>query len=124
MSDQIVLDPNVLMQSLLNPMGGLDLSKTETKLLYFRHLGAEYAQAAKRGRVPYAQQLVKAGTAFGGLAGGIDPMMALQVLQLQQQQGQPKVEPVTNDSIANAVAAAIAPIFDRLDAVEAKTAGL
>ena len=117
-------DQNALIQSMLNPLGSLNLSATETKLLFFRHLGAEYAQSAKRGRVPYASQLVKAGTAFGGLAGGADPMMMMLMMNMMGQQGQQPVEPVTNDSIAATIAAAVNPIFDRLDAVEAKTAGL
>ena len=92
MSNQIVpqFDPQQILEAMMNPLGGLDLSKTESKLLFFRHLGAEYAQAAKRGRVPYANQLVKAGQSFGGLTGGMDPMMMLMYQQMfNQQQQQP-----------------------------------
>ena len=116
-------DQKAIFEAMLNPLGSLNLTPTETKLLFFRHLGAEYAQSAKRGRVPYASQLVKAGTAFGGLGGGMDPMMMMMFSSMFNQQPKQE-EAVTNDSIATAVAAAIAPIFERLDAVEAKTAGL
>ena len=111
-------DQNALIQSMLNPLGSLNLSQTETKLLFFRHLGAEYAQSAKRGRVPYASQLVKAGTAFGGLAGGADPMMMMLMMNMMGQQ--PNQEPKVEADIESV----LVQVLERLDAIEAKTAGL
>tara|TARA_R100001244_G_scaffold123642_1_gene93325 strand:+ start:148 stop:516 length:369 start_codon:yes stop_codon:yes gene_type:complete len=117
MSDNLPVqfDQNAIMESMLNPLGSLNLSPTETKLLFFRHLGAEYAQSAKRGRVPYASQLVKAGTAFGGLAGGADPMMMMMMANMFNQQ-QPKQEVKVETDIESVLVA----VLDRLDAIEAK----
>ena len=116
MSDNLPVqfDQNAIMESMLNPLGSLNLSPTETKLLFFRHLGAEYAQSAKRGRVPYASQLVKAGTAFGGLAGGSDPMMMMMMMNMFNPQ-KPKETEVKAD-----VNSVLDRILDRLDAIEAK----
>ena len=112
---EIKFDQNAIMESFMNPLGSLNLSPTETKLLFFRHLGAEYAQSAKRGRVPYASQLVKAGTAFGGLAGGTDPMMMLMMANMFNQQ--PPTPPAGPSADVESVLVAV---LDRLDAIEAK----
>ena len=104
-------DQKAIFEAILNPLGSLNLTPTETKLLFFRHLGAEYAQSAKRGRVPYASQLVKAGTAFGGLGGGMDPMMMLMFSGMFNPQ--PPAASADVDSVLVAV-------LNRLDAIEAK----
>ena len=109
-------DQQAIFEAMLNPLGSLNLSATETKMLFFRHLGAEYAQAAKRGRVPYANQIVKAGQSFGGLGGGMDPMMMFMMNQMFNPQPQPA--PITAESIATAVATALEPIVKRLDDIE------
>ena len=108
-------DQKAIFEAMLNPLGSLNLSPTETKLLFFRHLGAEYAQSAKRGRVPYASQLVKAGTAFGGLGGGMDPMMMLMFSQMFN--NQPPAPPAGPSADVESVLVAV---LDRLDAIEAK----
>ena len=108
-------DQKAIFEAMLNPLGSLNLSPTETKLLFFRHLGAEYAQSAKRGRVPYASQLVKAGTAFGGLGGGMDPMMMLMFSQMFNPQ--PPAPPAGPSADVESVLVAV---LDRLDAIEAK----
>mgnify|MGYP003145508704 FL=1 len=131
MSD-LKFDSKTIMESLLNPLGGLNLSETETKLLFFRHIGAEYAQSAKRGRVPFATNLVRAGTAFGGLGGGTDPMMMLMLMKFMGEQDTAKVEvkeePVqveaAGDRVASDIPAAdvetvLIEILDRLEAIEA-----
>ena len=117
MDNQIVpqFDQKAILESIMNPLGSLNLSPTETKLLFFRHIGAEYAQSAKRGRVPYASQLVKAGTAFGGLAGGTDPMMMLMMQQMMNPQ--PPAPPAGPSADVESVLVAV---LDRLDAIEAK----
>ena len=112
---EIKFDQQEIMQSLLNPLGGLNLSETETKLLFFRHIGAEYAQSAKRGRVPYATQLVKAGTAFGGLGGGTAPIMMFMFSQMFNPQ--PPAPPAGPSADVESVLVAV---LDRLDAIEAK----
>lgn len=72
------INKDELIQSIINPLGGLNLSDSERKLLFFRHVGAEYAMAARRNRVPFASNITRAGTAFSGLGGGgTDPMMLL-----------------------------------------------
>ena len=71
------IDTSKLLESILNPLGGLNLSDSERKLLFFRHVGAEYAMSARKNRVPYASNITRAGTQFGGLGGGTDPMMLL-----------------------------------------------
>ena len=116
MSNQIVpqFDQKAIFEAMLNPLGSLNLTPTETKLLFFRHLGAEYNVAAKRGRVPYANQLVKAGTAFGGLGGGMDPMMMLMFSQMFNPQ--PPAPPAANADIDSVLVV----VLDRLDAIEAK----
>jgi len=108
-------DQKAIFEAMLNPLGSLNLTPTETKLLFFRHLGAEYAQSAKRGRVPYASQLVKAGTAFGGLGGGMDPMMMLMFSQMFN--NQPPAPPAGPSADVESVLVAV---LDRLDAIEAK----
>tara|TARA_R100000687_G_scaffold51286_1_gene40861 strand:- start:73 stop:480 length:408 start_codon:yes stop_codon:yes gene_type:complete len=129
MSD-LKFDSKQIMESLLNPLGGLNLSETETKLLFFRHIGAEYAQSAKRGRVPFATNLVRAGTAFGGLGGGTDPMMMLMLMKFMGEQDTAKVEeePVqveaagdrgASDIPAADVETVLIEILDRLEAIEA-----
>ena len=129
MSD-LKFDSKTIMESLLNPLGGLNLSETETKLLFFRHIGAEYAQSAKRGRVPFATNLVRAGTAFGGLGGGTDPMMMLMLMKFMGEQDTAKVEeePVqveaagdrgASDIPAADVETVLIEILDRLEAIEA-----
>ena len=110
-------DQKAIFEAMLNPLGSLNLTPTETKLLFFRHLGAEYAQSAKRGRVPYATQLVKAGTAFGGLGGGTDPIMMFMLMNMFNQQ-KPKETKVKGD-----VESILVTILDRLDAIEAKQIG-
>ena len=107
-------DQKAIFEAMLNPLGSLNLTPTETKLLFFRHLGAEYNVAAKRGRVPYANQLVKAGTAFGGLGGGMDPMMMLMFSQMFNPQ--PPAPPAANADIDSVLVV----VLDRLDAIEAK----
>jgi len=111
----VQFNPQLIMEAMLNPLGSLNLSPTETKLLFFRHLGAEYAQAAKRGRVPYASQLVKAGTAFGGLGGGMDPLMMMMMQQFMNPQ--PPSPPAGPSADVESVLVAV---LDRLDAIEAK----
>ena len=131
MSD-LKFDSKTIMESLLNPLGGLNLSETETKLLFFRHIGAEYAQSAKRGRVPFATNLVRAGTAFGGLGGGTDPMMMLMLMKFMGEQDTAKVEVIeepvqveaAGDRVASDIPAAdvetvLIEILDRLEAIEA-----
>ena len=71
------IDTSKLLESMLNPLGGLNLSDAARKLLFFRHVGAEYAMAARKNRVPYASNITRAGTSFGSLGGGSDPMMML-----------------------------------------------
>ena len=117
MSNQIVpqFDQKAIFEAMLNPLGSLNLTPTETKLLFFRHLGAEYNVAAKRGRVPYANQLVKAGTAFGGLGGGMDPMMMLMFSHMFNPQ--PPAPPAGPSADIDSVLVAV---LDRLDAIEAK----
>ena len=117
MSNPIVpqFDQKAIFEAMLNPLGSLNLTPTETKLLFFRHLGAEYNVAAKRGRVPYANQLVKAGTAFGGLGGGMDPMMMLMFSQMFNPQ--PPAPPAGPSADIDSVLVAV---LDRLDAIEAK----
>ena len=117
MSNQLVpqFDQKAILEAMMNPLGSLNLSPTETKMLFFRHLGAEYAQSAKRGRVPYASQLVKAGTAFGGLGGGTDPMMMLMFSQMFNPQ--PPAPPAGPSADVESVLVAV---LDRLDAIEAK----
>ena len=108
-------DQKAIFEAMLNPLGSLNLTPTETKLLFFRHLGAEYNVAAKRGRVPYASQLVKAGQAFGGLGGGMDPMMMLMFSQMfNNQPPAPPAGPSAN------VESVLVAVLDRLDAIEAK----
>ena len=107
-------DQQAIFEAMLNPLGSLNLTPTETKLLFFRHLGAEYNVAAKRGRVPYANQLVKAGTAFGGLGGGMDPMMMLMFSQMFNPQ--PPAPPAASADIDSVLVA----VLDRLDSIEAK----
>ena len=111
----VQFDQSAIMESFLNPLGSLNLSAEETKLLFFRHLGAEYAQSAKRGRVPYASQLVKAGTAFGGLAGGADPMMMMMMMNMFNQQ-----KPKQEVEVKADVESVLVTILDRLDQIEAK----
>ena len=111
----VQFNPQQIFEAMLNPLGSLNLSATETKMLFFRHLGAEYAQSAKRGRVPYASQLVKAGTAFGGLGGGMDPMMMLMFSQMFNPQ--PPAPPAGPSADVESVLVAV---LDRLDAIEAK----
>ena len=108
-------DQKAIFEAMLNPLGSLNLTPTETKLLFFRHLGAEYNVAAKRGRVPYASQLVKAGQAFGGLGGGMDPMMMLMFSQMFN--NQPPAPPAGPSADVESVLVAV---LDRLDAIEAK----
>ena len=108
-------DQKAIFEAMLNPLGSLNLTPTETKLLFFRHLGAEYNVAAKRGRVPYASQLVKAGQAFGGLGGGMDPMMMLMFSQMFNPQ--PPTPPAGPSADVESVLVAV---LDRLDANEAK----
>ena len=108
-------DQKAIFEAMLNPLGSLNLSPVETKMLFFRHLGAEYAQSAKRGRVPYASQLVKAGTAFGGLGGGMDPMMMLMFSQMFN--NKPPAPPAGPSADVESVLVAV---LDRLDAIEAK----
>ena len=117
MSDNLPVqfDQRAIMESFLNPLGSLNLSATETKLLFFRHLGAEYAQSAKRGRVPYASQLVKAGTACGGLAGGTDPMMMMMMMNMFNQQ-----KPKQEVKVEADVESVLVTILNRLDQIEAK----
>ena len=135
MSD-LKFDSKTIMESLLNPLGGLNLSETETKLLFFRHIGAEYAQSAKRGRVPFATNLVRAGTAFGGLGGGTDPMMMLMLMKFMGEQDTAKVEvkeepkqvEAAGDRVASDIPAAdvestLIEILDRLEAIEANVGG-
>ena len=113
------IDTKELIKSFMNPLGGLNLSQTETKLLFFRHLGAEYNVAAKRGRVPYANQLVKAGTAFGGLGGGTDPMMMILLASIFKDKKDPN--DVTPEPEAKAdIGDVLDKVLDRLDAIEAK----
>ena len=110
-------DQKAIFEAMLNPLGSLNLTPTETKLLFFRHLGAEYAQSAKRGRVPYASQLVKAGTAFGGLGGGMDPMMMLMFSGMfNPQPPAPPAPPAASADVESVLVA----VLDRLDAIEAK----
>ena len=108
-------DQKAIFEAMLNPLGSLNLTPTETKLLFFRHLGAEYAQSAKRGRVPFATNLVRAGTAFGGLGGGMDPMMMLMFSQMFN--NQPPAPPAGPSADVESVLVAV---LDRLDAIEAK----
>ena len=74
------VDKSELIQSIINPLGQLNLSDSEKKLLFFRHVGAEYAMSARKNRVPYAQNIAKAATSFSGLGGGSDPMMLLMMM--------------------------------------------
>jgi hypothetical protein len=76
------VDKNELIQSIINPLGQLNLSDSEKKLLFFRHVGAEYAMSARKNRVPYAQNIAKAATSFSGLGGGSDPMMMLMMMSM------------------------------------------
>ena len=110
-------DPQMIFEAMMNPLGSLNLSPTETKLLFFRHLGAEYAQSAKRGRVPYASQLVKSGQAFGGLGGGMDPMMMLMFSQMFN--NKPPTPPAISPPAAD-VESVLVEVLDRLEAIEAK----
>ena len=124
MSNQIVpqFDQKAILEAMMNPLGSLNLSPTETKMLFFRHLGAEYAQSAKRGRVPYANQLVKAGTAFGGLGGGTDPLMMILLMGMFKDKKDLKdPNDITPEPEVKAdVGDVLNKVLDRLDAIEAK----
>ena len=88
------VDKNELLQSIINPLGQLDLDKDELKLLFFRHVGAEYAMAARKNRVPYASNIARAGQTFSGIGGGTDPMMMLMLMGMGDKKDPPKDEAV------------------------------
>ena len=83
-----------LIQSIINPLGQLDLDKDELKLLFFRHVGAEYAMAARKNRVPYASNIARAGQTFSGIGGGTDPMMMLMLMGMGDKKDPPEDEAV------------------------------
>ena len=88
------VDKDQLIQSIINPLGQLDLDKDELKLLFFRHVGAEYAMAARKNRVPYASNIARAGQTFSGIGGGTDPMMMLMLMGMGDKKDPPKDEAV------------------------------
>ena len=88
------VDKNELLQSIINPLGQLDLDKDELKLLFFRHVGAEYAMAARKNRVPYASNIARAGQTFSGIGGGTDPMMMLMLMGMGDKKDPPEDEAV------------------------------
>ena len=89
------VDKESLLQSIINPLGQLDLSKEELKLLFFRHVGAEYAMAARKNRVPYASNIARAGQTFSGIGGGTDPMMMLMLMGMGDKKEPEKDEAVS-----------------------------
>ena len=89
------VDKKELIQSIINPLGQLDLDKDELKLLFFRHVGAEYAMAARKNRVPYASNIARAGQTFSGIGGGTDPMMMLMLLGM----GGDKKDPPKDEAV-------------------------
>ena len=89
------VDKDQLIQSIINPLGQLDLDKDELKLLFFRHVGAEYAMAARKNRVPYASNIARAGQTFSGIGGGTDPMMMLMLLGM----GGDKKDPPKDEAV-------------------------
>ena len=110
------IDKDALIESIINPLGGLNLSDSERKLLFFRHVGAEYAMASRRNRVPFASNIVRAGTAFSGLGGGTDPMM---LLMLSGQLGnKPKDKP--SDDELEVMMDAIDSLIKRVDKIAKK----
>ena len=88
------VDKDQLIQSIINPLGQLDLDKDELKLLFFRHVGAEYAMAARKNRVPYASNIARAGQTFSGIGGGTDPMMMLMLMGMGDKKDPPEDEAV------------------------------
>ena len=111
------IDKDELIQSIINPLGGLNLSDSERKLLFFRHVGAEYAMASRRNRVPFASNIVRAGTAFSGLGGGTDPMM---LLMLSGQLGGKKDEDKDKPSDMEVVIDAVDKLIQRVDKISKK----
>ena len=109
------IDKDELIQSIINPLGGLNLSDSERKLLFFRHVGAEYAMASRRNRVPFASNIVRAGTAFSGLGGGTDPMM---LLMLSGQLGGKKDE--SKESDIETICNSLDKLIQRVDKISKK----
>ena len=117
------IDKDKLLDSIMNPLGGLNLTDSERKLLFFRHVGAEYAMAARRNRVPFASNITRAGTAFSGIGGGgTDPMMMLMLSSMTSDK--PKAEDKSLADAATAIIESIEKVNARLDIIEANTTGL
>ena len=119
------IDTSELIQSIINPLGGLNLSDSERKLLFFRHVGAEYAMAARRNRVPFASNITRAGTAFSGIGGGgTDPMMMLMLSSMTSDKPKAEKEDKSLADAATAIIESIEKVNARLDIIEANTTGL
>ena len=124
--DGMNIDKDKLLESMLNPLGSLDLSSAERKLLFFRHVGAEYAMASRKNRVPYASHIVQAGTAFSGMGGGTDPMMLLMLMGNQGKKSEelPKELPKQLDAVVvDRVVGFLQVLNEKLDKLEAAIVG-
>jgi hypothetical protein len=119
------INKDELIQSIINPLGGLNLTDSERKLLFFRHVGAEYAMAARRNRVPFASNITRAGTAFSGIGGGgTDPMMMLMLSSMTSDKPKVEKEDKSLADAATAIIESIEKVNARLDIIEANTTGL
>ena len=111
------VDKNELIQSIINPLGQLNLSDSEKKLLFFRHVGAEYAVSARKNRVPYAQNIARAATSFSGLGGGTDPMMMLMMMGMNS-----KKDPDPADDTSKQLSGLLSHLVAQVDAIADKLA--
>ena len=123
------VDKESLLQSIINPLGQLDLSKEELKLLFFRHVGAEYAMAARKNRVPYAQNIARAGQTFSGIGGGTDPMMMLMLMgglggEGKQNVKQPELPPEDPQLVMSQLTDILTGLCVQVDAIADKVARL
>ena len=110
------VDKKELIQSIINPLGQLNLSDSEKKLLFFRHVGAEYAMSARKNRVPYAQNIARAATSFSGLGGGSDPMMMLMMMSMG------KKDPDPADDTSKQLSGLLSHLVAQVDAIADKLA--
>ena len=108
------VDKGELIQSIINPLGQLNLSDSEKKLLFFRHVGAEYAVSARKNRVPYASNIARAATSFSGLGGGSDPMMMLMMMSMG------KKDPPADDKAVSQLETVLTHLVKTVDAIADK----
>ena len=111
------VDKNELLQSIINPLGQLNLSDSEKKLLFFRHVGAEYAVSARKNRVPYASNIARAGQTFSGIGGGTDPMMMLMMMGMNS-----KKDPDPADDTSKQLSGLLSHLVAQVDAIADKLA--